>query len=137
MAFSFPLIAVLCRGNKPPSYLLTPPLLPVLETIDHSVAILWTLHPQTAEQKKKLKGRKEEGVHALGRGRGGAALGRGWGVGFGRVSWGVGGGKQRIFQVLACGGAARGEDWEARSTGWGKPAVSSGAGTCQICPFRG
>lgn len=69
MSFSFPLIAVLCQGNKPPSYLLTPPLLPVLETIDHSVAILWTRHSQTAEQKRNFKG-KEGGCAWLGRGRG-------------------------------------------------------------------
>lgn len=42
-------------------------------------------------------------------------------VGFGRVNWGLCGGKQRIFQELACGVCgvpAGGEDWE-RSSGTG------------------
>jgi len=123
MSFFFPLIAVLGWGNKAPSYLLTPPLLPVLETIDHSVAILWTLHSQTAEQKEGI-GRKEGGCACVGAWEGAGE------VGFGTLGWW---GKAEDFPGARMRGVTPGE----RGTETGMLAGGGGTGTCQVCPCSG
>lgn len=92
--------------------------------------------------KEEIK-RKEGGCACVGAWEGGSGawqeLGRWVSIGW---TGGVCGGKQRIFQVLACGVCgvtAGGEDWKEKSTETAMLAVGSVAatGTCQICPFCG